>query len=179
MASLSALQTRIAKATELLPSPYLIFPHDGEVFLSLEDAKTRLQDYLFTQVFALMVEQNEKQRKTVLFDCLRHHKKQQNTSEVEEKDRQRPNTKASFLDCNYRIRISLPLLPRSEVWLFTITHSEHNHKMNPYLFCSTQHKNKDQDRDNTLLPEVGLRTAGMKFFYFIYVIFCVFLLIYT
>ncbi len=89
MASLSALQTRIEKVIELLPSPHLLLPRDGEAFLSFKGAKKRLQDYAFTQGFALVVEQNDKQRKTVLFDCSRHHKKQRNTSKVEEKDRQR------------------------------------------------------------------------------------------
>ncbi len=86
MASSSALQTRIEKAIELLPSSHLLPPRDGEAFLSLEGAKTRLQDYAFTRGFALVVEQNDKQRKTVLFDFSRHHKKQQNISKVEEKD---------------------------------------------------------------------------------------------
>ncbi len=112
MASSSALKTRIEKAIELLPSPHLLPPRDGEAFLSLEGAKTRLQDYALTQGFALVVEQKDNQRKTVLFHRLRHHKKQQNTSKVEEKNCQRPNNKVFFLDCKYRIRISSPIPPR-------------------------------------------------------------------
>lgn len=72
--SSTTLQARIEKAIELLPSSHLLPPRDGETFLSLEGAKIRFQDYAFTQGSALVVEQNDKQRKTVLFDCPRHHK---------------------------------------------------------------------------------------------------------
>lgn len=140
--SSTTLQARIEKAIELLTSSHLLPPRDGETFLSLEGAKIRLQDYAFTQGSALVVEQNDKQRKTVLFDCSRHHKKQLNTSKVEEKDRQRPNTKASFLDCKYRVRISSALPPRPEVLIIIITHAEHNHEMNPDPFYFIQHKNR-------------------------------------
>ncbi len=51
--------------------------------------------------------------------------------------------------------------------------------MNLHAFFFTQHQNKDIDKDNTLLYEVGLQTMGIKFFYFIFVNFCAYLLIYT
>lgn len=77
-----------------------------------------MQDYAFTQGFALLGKQNDEQRKTVLFDCSRHHRKRRDTSKVEEKECQRPNTKAFFLDCKYRVWISSPLPPRPEVWTY-------------------------------------------------------------
>lgn len=54
--SSTTLQARIEKAIDLLPSPHLLPPRDGETFLSLEGARIRLQDYAFTEGFALVVE---------------------------------------------------------------------------------------------------------------------------
>lgn len=63
MAFLSAtFQAQVEKAIELLLSPHVLSPRDGETFLSLEDTQIRLQDYAFTQAFPLVVKQNDKQR---------------------------------------------------------------------------------------------------------------------
>lgn len=86
MTSLSVLETWIDKAIQLLPYPHLSSFHNSEAFLLLESAKTQLQNYLFTRRFAWVVESNDKQCKIVCFDCLRHHRKQQNTSKIQEKD---------------------------------------------------------------------------------------------
>lgn len=116
----------------------------------------RLQDYAFTQRFALVIKENDKQCKTVLFDYLRHHKKQRNISKIKEKDRKRPNTKAFFLKFKYKILISSPLPPRPEVWTITITYAKHNHEMNPDPFCFIQNRDKNQYQDNTVLHVVQL-----------------------
>lgn len=108
---------------------------------------------------------------------MRHHKKPQNISQFEENDCQRINAKTTFLDSKYRIWIGLLFSTYPKAWVMIIENIEHNRKINLNQLCFTRHKNECLVRYNIVLNEVTFQTAYVKFLYFIYAIFCVYLLI--
>jgi len=65
------LASQIQQATNALPPAHLITPVFGESFVTLEDALQRLQDWAFTQGFAVVTESLRKGR--AIFGCI-HHK---------------------------------------------------------------------------------------------------------
>ena len=100
----TSLDARKQHAIALLPPPHLLPPQENELFSSWDEAKTRLQDYAFTQGFALVTETHDKKNHLIVLDCTRHHKRVRNTRKVEEEDRVRANTKLSFNECPYHLR---------------------------------------------------------------------------
>lgn len=65
------LDARLQKAIALLPPSHRFPPHDDEIFQSSEDAKTRMQEYAFTQSFAVVTESNDKKNHLIILDCTR------------------------------------------------------------------------------------------------------------
>ena len=101
----TSLDARKQHAIALLPPPHLLPPQENELFSSWKEAKTRLQDYAFTQGFALVTETHDKKNHLIVLDCTRHQKRVRNARKVEEEDRVRANTKVSFNECPYRLRL--------------------------------------------------------------------------
>lgn len=87
------------------PPSHRTLPQRNETFESLDAASLRLQDYAFTQRFALVTEKNYKKHSTLVLNCSRHHKDTRNYRKLSEKDRIRKNAKVSFNDCKYRLRL--------------------------------------------------------------------------
>src|SRR4051794_35564713 len=65
------LASQIQTATNALPPAHLITPVFGESFVTPEGALRRLQDWAFTQGFAVVIESSRKGR--AIFGCI-HHK---------------------------------------------------------------------------------------------------------
>ena len=65
MAFNATLQIRIQIAIDALSSNHRLSPVIDEVVESLEHDKTRLQNYAFTQEFALMIISHDKKRRRV------------------------------------------------------------------------------------------------------------------
>ena len=103
--ALFSLDQKIGKAKALLPPAHCLPPQEGEGFASWEEGKARLQDYAFTQGFAIVIESFQKTRGVMLLECTRHHRKERNTRKLAETDRQRKSTKVSFNNCKYRVRL--------------------------------------------------------------------------
>ena len=101
----TSLDARLQRAIASLPSSHRLPPSESEIFISWEEGKTRPQNYVFTQGFALVTETNDKKNHLVILDCTRHHKRERNTRKLEEKDRVRKNTEVSFNECKYRLRL--------------------------------------------------------------------------
>ena len=101
----TSLDARKQHAIALLPPPHLLPPQENELFSSWKEAKTRLQDYAFTQGFALVTKTHDKKNHLIVLDCTRRQKRVRNARKVEEEDRMRANTKVSFNECPYRLRL--------------------------------------------------------------------------
>ena len=145
MASFSAsfsLENKKEKPSFLLPPAHCLPPEEGEVFSTVEEGQTRLQDYAFTQGFALVQESFQKQRGIMVLDCSRHHTKESNTRILNEDERVRKHTKVTFNDCKYRFWLKKT---REETWQLVITHSEHNHLMATDPFSFVQHHSSGPD----------------------------------
>ena len=117
----TSLDARKQHAIAHLPPPHLLPPQENELFSSWEEAKARLQDYAFTQGFALVTETHDKKNHLIVLDCTRHHKRVRNTRKVEEEDRVRANTKVSFNECPYRLRLKKN---KDNAWRLIVTNSE-------------------------------------------------------
>ena len=156
----TSLDARKQHAIALLPPPHLLPPQENELFSSWEEAKTRLQDYAFTQGFALVTETHDKKNHLIVLDCTRHHKRVRNTRKVEEEDRVRANTKVSFNECPYRLRLKKN---KDNAWRLIVTNSEHNHEMATDPFAFREHHSRDPDRTDALDQGKSLRASSTQY----------------
>jgi len=67
------LASRIEKATASLLSVHLVEPQNGETFASPQEALERLQNWAFTQGFAVVIESSRPSY--VRFQCIHYKKK--------------------------------------------------------------------------------------------------------
>lgn len=135
-----SLENKKEKAITLLAPSHCLPLEEREVFSTLEKGQIRLQNYAFTQGFALVQESFQKQRGIMVF---RHHTKERNTRKLNEEQRVRKHTKVSFNDSKYRLRLKKT---KEETWRLVITDGEHNHPMAADLFSFVQHHSRDPDR---------------------------------
>ena len=156
-----SLETRLQNALALLPPSHRLPPQENESFGSWNEGKTRLQDYAFTQGFALVTETNDKKNHIVILECTRHHKKERNTRKLEEKDRKRKNTKVAFNDCKYRLRLKRN--KEDETWRLYIVNPDHNHEMARDPFSFKEHQTRDPERATALEQGKNLRVASTNF----------------
>ena len=157
----TSLDLRKQHAIALLLSPHLLPPQENELFSSWKKAKTRLQDYAFTQGFALVTETHDKKNHLIVLDCTRHHKRVRNTRKVEEEDRVRANTKVSFNECPYRLRLKKK--NKDNAWRLIVTNSEHNHEMATDPFAFREHHSRDPDRTDALEQGKSLRASSTQY----------------
>lgn len=159
MASLS-LEQRKQRAKTLFPPTHCLPPQVGEVFSTVEAGKTRLQDYAFTQGFALVQESFQKQRGILLLDCSRHHSKERNTRDQTEEERTRKSTNVAFADCKYRLRLKKS---KEDTWRLVITNDVHNHPMAIDPFSFKEHHSRDPDRAQALDHASSLRNSSTTY----------------
>jgi hypothetical protein len=81
------LALQIQKATNALPPAHLVTPVFGESFVTPEDALWRLQDWAFTQGFAVVTESSRKGR--AIFGCIHHKNTTWNSRKTVTEDRER------------------------------------------------------------------------------------------
>jgi hypothetical protein len=79
------LALQIQQATKSLPLAHLIPPATSESFDSPANALRRLQDWAFTQGFAVVTESTRKDR--VIFECVHYKKKTKNSCKTTIEDR--------------------------------------------------------------------------------------------
>lgn len=70
-----SLDDRIRQAVELIPPAHCVAPINDEIFSLLEEGKPRLQNYAFTQGFALASTSFQKGKTVLVLDCTRHGKR--------------------------------------------------------------------------------------------------------
>lgn len=158
LSSLS-LEDRIRSALALIPPAHRLPPVDNEIFSSLDEGKLRLQNYAFTQGFALASTSFQKGKTILILDCTRHGNRTRNTRHIEDEDRLRRGNKVLFDNCRYRLRLKF----KDDVWRLVVTNTEHSHELSKDPFSFRQHKDKDPNRSITLQQAEHLRGAGIKY----------------
>ena len=133
------LASQISLATKALPPAHLITPANGESFAAPEDALRHLQDWAFTQGFAVVTESTRKGR--VIFHCIHHRKGTRNTRKTATEDRERLETSIKAKGCTWAVYVSQQAQTGDE-WILGWTHKEHSHNPNPDPFTFPPHKTK-------------------------------------
>jgi len=98
------LAAKLQKVIEAVPPSHRLPPKKNETVESPEAGLERLQNWAFTQGFALAVESRNKERLRV--ECVNHHKKTKGWRKTKEEERIRPNTVSLAKDCPYALYIS-------------------------------------------------------------------------
>jgi Transcription factor AFT len=133
------LASQIQQAIKSLPPANLILPASGESFDSPANALRRLQDWAFTQGFAVVTESTRKDR--VIFECVHHKKKTKNCRKTATEDRQRVCTATRAKDCKWGVYVSQRKSTKKE-WILGWSHKHHSHHLNPDPFSFEQHEDK-------------------------------------
>lgn len=150
------LDERIQKTTALLPPSHRLPPRVKEdLFASQDDAKTRYQDWAFTQGFAIGVEKNDLKNGLYVLGCSRHRKEAKNTRK--KGDWVRPASKTNAMDCPFRLRITWQ--EDCQVWQQVTCNLERSHAMCPDPFVFIQHRERDPDRSATEALALGMWTS--------------------
>ena len=151
---------RIRKATDLIPSAHRLAPVDGETFSTLEQAVKRLQDYAFTQGFALVIETRDLKRNRLVMECIRHKDKYKNVRKLTSDERKR-STKVSYLGCKYRVSVRIG---RHDTELtLAISNDSHDHDSAYDPFAFKVHNDKDPDRETALNLGTSLRASAIPY----------------
>ena len=133
------LAAQIDTAIASLPPAHCAAPVDGESFQSGEEALKCLQDWAFTQGFAVVTESGRQDR--IRFQCVHHKKKTRNTRKTDLEGRERLGTQTRAKGCTWQVYIS-QRKKTGALWILGWTHHEHNHLANPDPFSYDQHKAK-------------------------------------
>ncbi|WP_375449378.1 hypothetical protein [uncultured Nostoc sp.] len=140
-----SLTEKIRKATALLPPAHLVPPCETKyVFATQAEAKTRYQNWAFTQGFTVVVEKNDLKHGFYVLECVRHKKQTKNSRKKEEGDYVRPASKINAINCQFRLRITWQA--KTQNWQLISAFLQHNHAMSPDPFVFTQHRDRDPDR---------------------------------
>jgi hypothetical protein len=133
------LAGQIEAAVAVIPPAHRRAPTEGELVDSKEAAFTRLQDWAFTQGFALAIESGWKDR--VLYQCTYHKNKTRNTCKLTEAECIRVETKVQYTGCKFSLYIS-KRKRLGDRWAIGSTCLDHNHVLNPDLFQYTPYISK-------------------------------------
>jgi Transcription factor AFT len=98
------LATQLHIATNAIPLAHRPPPVTNESFETPELALERLQDWAFTQGFAVVTESRKKNR--VVFQCVHHKKKTRNYRKLTEEDRERVETTTKAKECKWTVYVS-------------------------------------------------------------------------
>jgi hypothetical protein len=135
----SLLASQITIATKVLPPAHLLTPVHGESFKTPDEALRRLQDWAFTQGFAVVTESKRKGR--CIFHCIHHKKKTRNSRKTVTEDRKRLGTAIMVKGYTWSVYVSQRAATQ-DAWILGWTHEDHSHTPNPDPFTFAAHKAK-------------------------------------
>ena len=134
------LAAQIDTAIAALPRAHLEKPITDEKFQSRDEALKRLQDWAFTQGFAIITNTTRADR--VHYGCSKHRGKLVRTTRMTDPEgRERPLKKTREGGCCWSAYIS-KRKATGDLWVFTWKHDKHNHPPNPNPFSYGQHRAK-------------------------------------
>jgi len=102
------LQAQLDTAISNLLPAYRRTPRENEPFESREAAYLRLQDWAFTEGFALVIKSAKTKNSQVVqqyVECIHHKKETRNTRKLAEDKRRRVQTKTQTNGCKFSISI--------------------------------------------------------------------------
>jgi hypothetical protein len=102
----ASLKVRIRKTIDLLSFAHFLSLSIDEMMTSSEKEKIRLQDYVFTQKFSLMMKFYDKKRQRLVMKCSRHKKKTRNTRKIKKKDKKKTAINVVFNNSRYRVKMT-------------------------------------------------------------------------
>lgn len=82
-----SLKIKIHKTIDVLLFAHFLLLSIDKMMTNLEKEKIRLQDYVFSQGFCLMMKIYDKKRQRLIMKCSRHKKKTRNTRKMQKKDK--------------------------------------------------------------------------------------------
>lgn len=129
------------------------------MFLALEEGKARLQNYVFTQGFALASQSFREGKIVLVLDYTRYSTKMRNYCQLEDEKRVRIGNKVLHNGCRYQ----LELKATEGAWQLIFTNTEHSHDMAMDPFSLRQHRDKNPNRGEALHQAQSLRAAGIKY----------------
>ncbi len=100
---MATLEDRKLHALDLIPSTHLITLDIDETFLDATAAKSRIQDYEFSQGFTFVTLNYNRVRRILVLVCTQHGTDIKNWQKTSKAKRKRINTKASAYDCLFRL----------------------------------------------------------------------------
>ena len=131
-----SLTEKICKATTLLPPAHLILPcKKKDIFTTEAKAKTRYQNWAFTQRFAVVVKKNNLKCGFYILEYVCHKKETKNSRKKEERDYVCPVSKINAI--NYQFWLCITLQVKIQNWQLILAFLEHNHTMSPDPFVFT------------------------------------------
>jgi hypothetical protein len=130
------LAAQIQAATAALPAAHRVAPQEREIVESKDTAFLRLQNWAFTQGFALATESTKPKR--VVFHCTHHKKTTKNCRKTAEANRQRVQTQTQARGCQFSLYISKTQRADGQ-WSIGSTCLHHNYAPNPDPFQYIQH----------------------------------------
>jgi hypothetical protein len=135
------LRNDIARAIDALPPEHRERLVQGEEFQTNTDAFDRVQNWAFTQGFAVVRESftNNAKEKRLYIQCIHHKSQTKGWRKTPEEQRVRPNTVAHAKGCEWQVTVAYR--KSISAWVLNIgVRTAHSHCMNPDPFCYVEHK---------------------------------------
>ena len=129
---MATLEDRKLRALDLIPPTHLVAPDIDETFLDATAAKSRIQDYAFSQGFAVVTLNHDRVRRILVLVCIQYGTHTKNWRKTPKDERKRINTKVSANDRLFRLRIIQK--KDDNIWQISKLDLDHNHGMNPDPF---------------------------------------------
>ncbi len=126
---MATLKDRKLRALDLIPSTHLIAPDIDETFLDVTVAKSRIQDYAFSQGFAVVTLNHDRVQQILILVCTQHRTHTKNWPKTPIDEEKRINIKVSANDCPFCLRISQTKY--DHVWRISKLDFDHNQIINP------------------------------------------------
>jgi hypothetical protein len=129
------LRAQIDASIAAIPAAHRIAPIDGKYTESRDAAFERLQDWAFTQGFAIVRDSCKTEKGQIVrayFDCVHHKKFTKNCGKLQEEDRKRVETKTQASGCKFCLCVSYQ--KKRDAWIIRGTNLEYNHAPNPDPF---------------------------------------------
>ena len=145
---------RVERAVRALPTGYLDYPQNGEVFESAEACLRRLQGFALSQGFAVVKASGSllSKRPRIQYKCVHYGQKTRNTRQLEDhvqRDiegvittrRQRQNTQILKKQCPWTVYLCKRVGARDIATLsLNVTNPQHSHSMAPNPLQYKQHE---------------------------------------
>ena len=129
------LQAQLDAAVAAIPILHATNPSDNEVFQSKEAAFTHLQDWAFSDSFAIVKESSKSKQGQVVRqypECVHHKKATKNSQKLEEAYFKRHQTKTQASGCSFSLVLQYHEEQRH--WIVRPKNFCHNHAPSPDPF---------------------------------------------